>query len=220
MIKAIIFDLDDTLFPEREYVLSGFQAVDEWISSNCSVLDFFKKAVSFFDEGKRGNIFNLVLDDIGISYDEALISKMLNIYREHEPRISLYDDAAEAINYYKQKNQLGIITDGYLVAQKKKINALQIRSSFDAIIYSDEFGKANWKPSRTPYLKMMQALRRKGQECVYVGDNPLKDFLAPARLGWLPSIRIRRDGSLHHSVPTPGDCTEVESLINVVEGFE
>jgi len=192
MIKAIIFDLDDTLFPEREYVLSGFQAVDDSISANCSVPGFFEKAVIFFNEGKRGNIFNLVLDDLGISYDETFISKMINIYREHKPRISLYDDAAWAMSYFRGKKQLGIITDGYLVAQKSKIDALQISFSLDAIIYSDEFGRNNWKPSLTPYLKMMEALGRKGEECVYIADNPIKDFIAAKNLEW-QTIQIYRE---------------------------
>ena len=30
-VHTVVFDLDDTLFAERDYVLSGFRAVDEWI---------------------------------------------------------------------------------------------------------------------------------------------------------------------------------------------
>lgn len=198
MINAIVFDLDDTLFPEREYVLSGFQSVGDWIAANYSVTSFFEKAVSFFNKGNRGNIFNLVLDDIGISYDEPFISKLIDIYREHKPKISLYDDASWAINYYKLKKQLGIITDGYLVAQKRKIEALRIKSSFDEIIYSDEFGKDNWKPSQRPYLKMMEALGRLGNECIYVADNPCKDFIAPTNLGWKTVHICRTSGIYSH----------------------
>ena len=40
-MKAVIFDLDDTLFPERTYVLSGFRAVGDWISETYSIRGFF-----------------------------------------------------------------------------------------------------------------------------------------------------------------------------------
>ncbi len=204
MIKAIVFDLDDTLFPEKEYVLSGFRAVDEWIATNCFATGFFEKAVHFFNKGNRGNIFNLTLNFLGIPYDEIFITKLIKIYREHKPRISLYDDAYWVINYYKQKKQLGIITDGYLITQKNKIQALKIESFFDTIIYSDEFGKDNWKPSQLPYLKMMESLGRSGNECIYIADNPDKDFIAPTNLGWKTVWINRNSGEYSHYIPKKG----------------
>ncbi len=49
-------------------------------------------------------------------------------------------------------------------------------------------------------------------QCVYIADNPLKDFIAPAALGWMPLIRVRRAGALHADLATGGGCIEVGTL--------
>ncbi len=59
MISAIIFDLYYTLFPECEYVLSGFRAVGVWIEEKHSIRAFSPIAEGIFQRGERGNIFNL-----------------------------------------------------------------------------------------------------------------------------------------------------------------
>jgi putative hydrolase of the HAD superfamily len=54
MIKIIVFDVDDTLFPEREFVRSRFQAVGEWILNKYAVVGWFEIAWKFFIPGNRG----------------------------------------------------------------------------------------------------------------------------------------------------------------------
>ena len=44
MIRTVVFDLDDTLFPEREFVLSGFAAVDAWLRNNRAITGFAERA--------------------------------------------------------------------------------------------------------------------------------------------------------------------------------
>jgi putative hydrolase of the HAD superfamily len=150
-IEFLVFDLDDTLFPEREFVQSGFQAVGNWMSHKYSVVDFFEVAWQLFIEGKRGKIFNLTLEKLGVKYESSIIHELLQIYREHKPNISLHEDAKWAINYFKKDRKLGLITDGYLMTQKNKVEALGIESNFDVIVYSDFYGRDSWKPSPVPY---------------------------------------------------------------------
>ena len=45
-----------------------------------------------------------------------------------------------------------------------------------------------------------------------IAEEPLKDFEVPAKLGWAPSVRIRRKESLHCAIDTPESCIEVEFL--------
>ena len=73
MIKIIVFDVDDTVFPDREFVRSGFQAVGEWILNKYAVPGFFEVAWKFFAQGNRGKIFNLVLAEMGIEDDPQII---------------------------------------------------------------------------------------------------------------------------------------------------
>jgi putative hydrolase of the HAD superfamily len=204
MISAIIFDLDDTLFPECEYVLSGFRAVGAWIEENHSIQGFSHIAEDFFRIGKRGNIFNLVLQELGVQSDEALVPEMVKVYREHRPDITLFDDARWALEHFGPSRKLGIITDGYLITQQNKVKALKIEDCFDVIVYSDEFGREHWKPSEKPYRKIMEKLSCAGNGCMYIADNPRKDFVTAKALGWM-TVHIRRPaGEYRHHVPLDG----------------
>jgi putative hydrolase of the HAD superfamily len=221
MIKIIVFDVDDTLFPEREFVRSGFQAVGEWILNKYAVPGFFEVAWKFFAQGNRGKIFNLVLAEIGIEDDPQIIQELIQIYRKHKPQISLYSDARWAIDYFKGHKKLGAITDGYLTTQRNKVEALRIANSFDTIIYSDEYGRENWKPSPVPYLKVMELTGFQGSECVYVGDNPHKDFVTAKKLSWRTVQIDRQNGEYSKTPAAPGyeadrtilSLTELETML-------
>ena len=190
MIKAIIFDLDDTLFPESEFVKSGFMSVDDYLKQQ-GIVGFYQEALYLFNQGTRGNIFNLALDQLKVDYDLDFIDKLVAVYREHLPTIVLYEDAKWAIQYLKDKYKLGIITDGFLVTQKNKVKALGIADDFDVVVFSDAYGRENWKPSSVPYTKVMEALQLRGEQLIYVGDNPAKDFVTAKKMGWL-TIQIKR----------------------------
>jgi putative hydrolase of the HAD superfamily len=199
MINVVVFDLDDTLFPEKEFVLSGFQAVDNWVLQQYSISGFYEFAKQLFIDGKRGNIFNITLEQLEIKYDIGLIEKLVWVYRSHKPNIKLYEDAVWAIKYLNSHKLLGIITDGFLETQRNKVAALEIVPYLSKIIYSDEYGREFWKPSQKPYLKLMESLGCLGSECVYIGDNPAKDFVAAKKMGW-KTIRIFRKNGEYSNI--------------------
>lgn len=213
MIRALVFDLDDTLFPEHEFVLSGFQSVSKELATKYALPGFFEVAWQFFKEGKRNNVFNLALEELEFKYEPSLIQELLYIYRQHKPIISLHEDAKWAINYFKNYH-IGIITDGYLQTQQNKVEALSIQNSFDAIVYSDLYGRENWKPSPVPYNNIMQSLGCKGEECVYVADNPQKDFVTAKKLGWL-TVQICREGGEYSQI-VPQENYEAYSKIQTL----
>ena len=68
VFQLVAFDLDDTLYPEREFVQSGFTAVAQHLA-DAGVIDaesFFNAATSLFVAGARGNIFNLALERLTV----------------------------------------------------------------------------------------------------------------------------------------------------------
>jgi putative hydrolase of the HAD superfamily len=73
---------------------------------------------------------------------------------------------------------------------------LHIANSCDTIVYSDEYGRENWKRSPVPYLKVMEVRRFQGSKCVYVGDNPHKDFVKAKKLSLLTAQIARQDESI------------------------
>lgn len=196
---VIVFDLDDTLFPEEQFVLSGFRAVDTWLETYRQVRGFFPVAKHLFHSGERRAVFDLALRALAAPFDGTLIATLVAVYRDHFPHIELFEDAEWAIGRARRKGQTAIITDGYLATQKNKVRALGLEGRFDLIVYSDMFGADGWKPNPRPYREVMSCLGCGGDSCVYVGDNPAKDFVTARMLGW-KTVRIAREGGIYRDV--------------------
>ena len=197
MIKLVVFDLDDTLYPERQYIVGGFRAVADYLKKRLkSDYDFFPLLQDAFDAGVRGNTFNHVLEQAGIEADEHLVQKLVDVYREHEPTIRPHDDVIPALEALKGKCRLGLISDGPLVSQRRKWDALGIAHFFDKVIFTDEMGREFWKPNPWAFREMTAHFDLQPEECVYAADNPQKDFIGPHEVGWR-AIGIRRQGAIH-----------------------
>lgn len=194
--KAVIFDLDDTLYPEIDYVISGFRVVSSEISKhyNLDATMVLHKMVDLFKLDRK-NVFNRLLDSLNVQYSDDYIMYLVDEYRNHIPEIRLYEDADYIIKYlYSKKIKLGIITDGYKIAQRNKIKALNIEKYFDCIIITDEWGKEYWKPHRRSYDVAKDILEVEYKEMVYVGDNIIKDFVTPNILGMTTVLISREEG--------------------------
>jgi len=205
MAKVVIFDMDDTLFSEREFVRSGFAAVDVFLVKEFEFPGFFSKAWELFSVGERRRIFDQVLSSAPkIECSESLIKKMLAVYRTHLPSIELFDDARWALEYYSTRVPLALVSDGYLQTQKNKANALGIDAFFQKIYFTDQWGEECWKPSTCAFLKVEKGFNAHKDECVYISDNPKKDFIAPNQLGW-DSIQIKRNTGEYANEIIPKD---------------
>lgn len=207
-----IFDLDDTLYLERDYVRSGFKAVDHWLSSNYGLSNFFESAWNHFESGMRGNIFNLVLAENNV-LEDGLVQQLVARYRDHDPQIFILPDAEQFLSQFK-KSELAIITDGFSGSQWRKIKALKLEKLVSRIIVTGDWGRTFWKPNPRAFVAVMGDHSPKS--CRYFGDNPIKDFIAPSQLGWAPSVRIRRIGSLHFDLQSPKTCIEMSTFDGLI----
>jgi len=202
--KAIIFDLDDTLYPERQYVLSGFKAVARWAKQELGIPDedAFAFLRSLFEQGVRNNTFNLFLEENDLN-DDNLIAEMIEVYRCHQPYLTPFPEVPELLEYFSHKFLLGLISDGYLEVQRKKWNALTLPVAFQTVIFSDQWGPEFWKPSQRPFLEALSQLKIAASAACYVGDNPKKDFLGAKKVG-MYTIMVQREKSeySHLSPPT------------------
>ncbi|MBU1083662.1 MAG: HAD-IA family hydrolase [Candidatus Omnitrophota bacterium] len=193
MRKTVIFDLDNTLYDEIQFVKSGFNEVSGWMSDKFGVdkEKIYGFLMDVLDTDGRGRVFDTVLQKIGLK-ETGLAGKMVEVYRSHYPDISLYPETKEVLLTLKCSGyKLGIITDGDAGVQRKKVEALGIGCLFDTIIFSDEYGTQNRKPSFHPYMKALEGLGSLPEESVYVGDNPNKDFVSARKIG-MGTIRIMK----------------------------
>lgn len=177
---AVIFDLDDTLYSEKEYVHSGYKAVAAILPQ---VMDAEEKLWNAFE--KRQPAIDTVLNEEGI-YSEELKEKCLHIYRIHRPEISLYKGVQEMLQEIRKNGlKIGIITDGRPEGQRGKIAALGLESMVDAILITDELGGPEYrKPCEKAFYLIRDMIGINGYaKMCYVGDNIKKDFIAPGKLG-------------------------------------
>jgi len=198
-LKAIIFDLDDTLYLERDFVRSGFS----YVASQChqengvNEMHIFNSLWGKFLEGARGNLFNLLIEenpDIGIS-----LSDLIHDYRSHLPDINLIEGVKNLLIELKKDWPIALISDGYLKTQKNKLDSLGISGLFDIIMFTDSLGKKYWKPSPVPFNTVLNKLGVKPDESVYIADNVKKDFLFPNQSG-MKSIRVKFDHGIFRSL--------------------
>ncbi|MFC4322625.1 HAD family hydrolase [Litchfieldia salsa] len=201
MIKAVIFDLDDTLISEKEYIKSGYRHIAQIISNryNKDTIELYELLMKLFKDSPR-NVFNRLLDTLGISYTKKNIIELVEEYRNHLPDIEFFNDVLPCFELLNSKKiKTGVITDGYANAQQQKLNSVKANKYFDEIIVTDELGKQYWKPHPKAFEIMKDKLNVEFNEMVYIGDNPEKDFyiscVYPIR-----TIRIHRDGIYKNSL--------------------
>src|SRR5262245_8923381 len=113
-VDAIVLDIDDTLYLERDYVRSGFEAVGRYARRELRIEDFADRAWAAFESGTRGTIFDDVLNDCVARADDALITELVARYRTHTPTIGLVDDARDALGRWHGTVALAAVTDGPL----------------------------------------------------------------------------------------------------------
>jgi len=193
MKVAVLFDLDDTLYPEIEFVKSGFRAAARYLSLryHFSEDSLVKQMLDILRRDGRGKIFDTLLRYLGL-YTEEKVRLLVYLYRSHRPTIHLYEDVLPTLECLRRYGtRLGIITDGMASVQRNKIAALGLNNLFDVIVCTDELGKECWKPSTIPYKIALELLEAPPSEAVYVGDDPSKDFLAPNSMGML-TIQVNR----------------------------
>lgn len=196
MNEVLVFDLDDTLYPEVDFIFSGFETVDGWVTDRFGVDGFAEHARREFDAGQRGRIFNSVMAKMGLPDSQDFIDEMVDMYQNHRPKVTLYPDAQWALDHFFSKMPLGLISDGYLNTQENKLAALGICQRFAKIVLTDSLGRDFWKPSPKPYQEMERAFGPEPHCFTYIADNPLKDFIAPRLLGW-KTIRVVRENGVY-----------------------
>ena len=234
----MVFDLDDTLYKEQDYLLSAYREIAERIggreseelrvkseelrgkSEELRVKSEELRGDRIFDQMLRWrqegeNVFQCLIDTYGL---DMTVDDLLTVYRSHVPAIRLDEETKHLLDSLHWAAVIGLITDGRSLTQRHKIEALGLSAYMDEenILISEETGHE--KPSEVPYRHFMA--RYPACTYYYVGDNPAKDFSAPDRLGWT-SICLLDDGRNIHPQELAGvngiwkveHISEIENII-------
>lgn len=185
----VAFDLDDTLYPEETYVLSGFRAVARALAERWGVgeEDAFAAMWDSLQRRGRGTQFDDVVAAFGLEGRQP-VKELVAIYRHHEPSISLPPESREVLECLAPR-PLYVVTDGHKVVQQRKVEALGLAPYLRHAYLTHRYGVANRKPSVRVFELMMRRERCAPGEVVYVGDDPSKDFRSLRPLG-VHTIRV------------------------------
>lgn len=183
---TIVFDLDDTLVKEIDFLKSAFFEIANSIEAEVSSL-YHQMLVWYFD---NENVFQKLVQ----LYPDLSMDLLKSKYRHHQPNFEKYSYVKDFLSELKQNRyRIGLITDGFSITQRNKISSLGIGGLFDLIVISEEFGSE--KPNEENYKVFHQF---NSDTYYYVGDNLKKDFVTPNKLGWV-TICLLDDGNNIHS---------------------
>ena len=193
-MMVVVFDLDDTLYKEIDYLRSAYRYIAAQLAGDDAEREeIFGTLYGAYKEGRDAFVALMERNNDKVMTKETL----LHWYRTHKPQISLCDGCREFLSRLVAEGcRLGIITDGRIVTQLNKIEALGLHSLIadEDIVISERFGSE--KPSPRNYLYFMNKYGADARY-YYIADNTAKDFIAPNRLGWT-TVCLKDNGQNIH----------------------
>jgi putative hydrolase of the HAD superfamily len=191
VIDAVVFDLDDTLFPQSAWLDGAWDDVARRGAELGAPAASFREALrTIAGEGTdRGHIIDRALASIGCS--ELAVAPLVDAFRNHRPtRLQPYPGVPSAIEALRSRIPIGLVTDGDPGVQRAKLSALGLGLEFDVIVFSDELGRRYRKPDPAPVRLALEQLGVIPERAILIGDRPGKDVAAARALG-LRAIRVR-----------------------------
>lgn len=189
MIRAVLFDLDDTLYPEIDYYRQGFAAVAEELArrgiGSAELTVATLERLHFAD---REAVLDRASDVLGFPRD--WVPDLLDRFRGCEFRLRLPPETDALLHELCPFYRLGIVTDGHAEVQERKLAALGLIGRVDTVVICDRLGRRHWKPDPQPFHTACRNLKVRPHEAIFVGDHPQRDIFGAIRAG-LGAVRIR-----------------------------
>jgi len=166
--RTVIFDLDDTIFPELSFLIRQYTHVsktffgDDWETP-------FQYLLKEFTINRREGLFDRFVETYDI---DVPVCKVLEVFRSYPQSrgayLTPYSWFRTLADQLGRKYPLLIITNGYPLQQKEKIRALEIDDFFDVIfcIFANEFRP---KPASDALYEMEKSFDL--VRPIYVGDS-------------------------------------------------
>ncbi|MEO8085337.1 MAG: HAD-IA family hydrolase [Bacteroidota bacterium] len=189
-IKCLVFDLDDTLLPQKKWMFLKLKLVYE---KHRIILPgrnaFLEKAMSLIEEGHRKLLIDELINEFKI--DPALRDDLIASYRQACPAEDItFPEVYFVLCELKRKYGLVLLSDNPLSSQKQKISATKLEVYFDHVIYTDELGVS--KPDPKTFLEVAKRCKYDVSELAMVGDNLYRDIAGSLKCGYAYGFYLRQ----------------------------
>jgi putative hydrolase of the HAD superfamily len=222
-VKAIYFDLDDTLCAYWDASKIGLrkafsehgpegvtpeEMVVHWAAAFRGFAPTLKETGWYETylkdaEPTRTEQMRRTLAELGIA-DEARAAALSEAYmRERNAHLRLFPDAIPVLNALKPRYPLGLITNGPADVQRQEIATLGIESYFANIYIEGEMGEG--KPRRSVFSRAAAAVGCEPHELLMVGNSFGHDVAPALEYGW-HAIWVRRASDI------PPSATRMEEM--------
>lgn len=198
-IKAVLFDLDDTLWPIVPAIERAERVLYDWLHANapevaCEVsiesMRARRQALMASDPVYQIDLRALRRAVLAEAFqrhggDPALVETGMDVFSRARNEVEPFDDVLPGLNTMRTRVMLGSISNG--VAD---LDAIGLAHFFQTSIAAYHFGRA--KPDRSIFLAACNTLGVAPHEAVYVGDDPLLDVVGAQRAG-LRAVWMNRE---------------------------
>jgi putative hydrolase of the HAD superfamily len=194
-VRAALFDLDDTLYPERSFVDGGFRAVGRFLGqlTGRSPASIARRLAALHERDGRGRLFDTLLAELDQPPDPDLVLATLLVFRTLRPRLAPFPAVIEVLLRLRAARiSTGVVSDGLSAVQRRKLAALRdVARQMDVVVMTDELGPGHAKPSATSFRVACRLLGIEPAHAVYIANDPRKDFVG-AREAGLATIQTGR----------------------------
>lgn len=184
--RAVIFDLDDTLYPFRRFVLSGFAACARRLGRRRGVdaRRAFRLMVKAFRQDGQGREVQTTLGLLGLP-DRLTPGLVDNIIWGRDLSLRLPASSRRTLEHLRQRGwKIGVLTNGDPAVQARKVDALGLSAYVDAIVFAAEHGGG--KPESAPFHEVARRLHVKPSHTIVVGDDEWCDVNGARMAGMRP----------------------------------
>jgi putative hydrolase of the HAD superfamily len=221
MMKYVLFDIDDTLFPSTEFsALARRNAINAMIGLGLKV--DYEHAISRLSAiiEKKGSNYEHHFDDLcrelKAERPARYVAAAVAAYHDTKTAILPFPTVPLTLLKLRQKGfRLYVATNGDPVKQWDKLIRLRIALYFDDVFVSEELGM---EKGREFYQKLLKRLDAKPRDCVMVGDREDAD-IRPAKSVGMATVRIL--SGRYASVPSDADFVikDMAELVSIVESL-
>ena len=222
MIKAVIFDLDNTLV---DFMLMKRQAIDAAINAmrdaglQLSTDEIHKRIDQIYNE--RGIEFQSVFDELLYrefsKVDYKILSAGVIAYRRaREAALVPYPHVPMTlIELTKMHIKLGVVSDAPAKEAWLRLCYLNFHHLFDAVVTFDDTGKR--KPNPEPFRKILNKFQIEPYEAVMVGDWAERDVVGAAQVG-MKTVFARYGNTFGTGISNADyDIDDIKQIIDIVK---